>query len=554
MAKVTGAQLISRSLSEWGVDTAFAIAGDHTLPLMDRMAGDGFRFIDARHEQGAVDMANAWGRIRGIGVSMFTTPGHANAIPGLTFAHQLESPLVNISGSAARPRLGQWAAQELDQIGMAAPVTKSSIMVWDPVRIPELISRAFRTATSGRRGPVHLTIPVDVQTAEVDESTVRAHPPSLHGPPAASMADPGDIEATLDLLGAASRPVIVAGNGAWTIGQGELDRLAEVTRIPVLTEEAARGVIADDHPYCFGISDPRVVEAAKLIGTADAVLLLGKKLDFTLEFGEPPGIAADASIAQVDPEPSVIGRTRGVDIGIAADPRAVVAQLAAAAEGRSWSEGGLVAALRESVARQRRELAALADDGPGIHTMRIHTSVEPLLDDDSAVVLEGADVGFYGAAYLPAVRKDRWFTNGAMGMLGWAIPFGIGAQAALPDSRVVVMAGDGSFGFNGFELDTAVRHRIPVVIVVGNDSVWGIDYHQQVKFFGRAIATELRPGTRYDLVAEALGARGEYVEEAGDVGPALRRALDSDIPSVINVRTSPSPSPLTRWVLDTKQY
>ena len=214
----------------------------------------------------------------------------------------------------------------------------------------------------------------------------------------------------------------------------------------------------------------------------------------------------------------------------------------------------LVAELRESVARQRGELAALADDGPGIHTMKIHASVEPLLDDDSAVVLEGADVGFYGAAYLPAVRKDRWFTNGVMGMLGWAIPFGIGAQAALPDSRVVVMAGDGSFGFNGFELDTAVRHRIPVVIVVGNDSVWGIDYHQQVKFFGRSIATELRPGTRYDLVAEALGARGEYVEEAGDVGPALRRALDSDIPSVVNVRTSPSPSPLTRWVLDTKQY
>ncbi len=554
MAKVTGAQLISRSLSEWGVDTVFTIAGDHTLPLMDRMAGDGFRFIDARHEQGAVDMANAWGRIRGAGVSMFTTPGHANAIPGLAFAHQLESPLVNISGSAGRPRLGQWAAQEIDQIGMAAPVTKASIMVWDPLRIPELVSRAFRTALSGRRGPVHLTVPVDVQTAEIDESTVRAHPPSLNGPPAASVADAKDIEAALDLLGAASRPVIVAGNGAWTIGQGELDRLAEVTRIPVLTEEAARGVIADDHPYCFGIADPRVVEAAKLIGTADAVLLLGKKLDFTLEFGEPPGLAANASIVQVDPEPSVIGRTRGVDIGIAADPRAVVAQLAAAAEGRSWSEGGLVAELRDSVTRQRGELAALAGDGPGIHTMKIHTSIEPLLGEDSAVVLEGADVGFYGAAYLPAHRKDRWFTNGVMGMLGWAIPFGIGAQAALPDSRVVVMAGDGSFGFNGFELDTAVRHRIPVVIVVGNDSVWGIDYHQQVKFFGRSVATELSPGTRYDLVAEALGARGEYVEEASGVGPALRRALDSDLPSVVNVRTSPSPSPLTRWVLDTKQY
>ena len=553
MTKVTGSELISRSLSDWGIDTAFAIAGDHTLPLMDRMAGDGFRFIDARHEQGAVDMANAWGRIRGAAVSMFTTPGHANAIPGLCFAHQLESPVVNISGSAPAGRLGQWAAQEIDQVGMAAPVTKCSLMLSDPRRIPELISRAFRIATSGRRGPVHLTIPVDVQTAVVDDSEVRRHSPRHNGPPAPSVASPDSIEAALDLLGSAIRPVILAGNGAWSIGQGEMDRLAEITRIPVLTEEAARGVISDDHPYCFGIADPRVVEAAKLVGTADAILLLGKKLDFTLNFGEPPSIAADARVVQVDPEPSVIGRTRGPNIGMVADPRSVVSQLTAAAERRTWWEGGLVAELRESVSSQRSELAALAG-GPGIHTMKIHTELEALLGADSAVVLEGADVGFYGAAYLPARRKDRWFTNGVMGMLGWAIPFGIGAQAALPDSRVVVIAGDGSFGFNGMEMDTAVRHRIPVTVVVGNDSVWGIDYHQQVRFFGRAVATELRPETRYDLVSEALGGRGEHVTDPAGVGPALRRALESDRPTVINVRTSPSPSPLTRWVLDTKQY
>ncbi len=554
MGKVTGAQLISRSLSDWGVDTVFAIAGDHTLALMDRMAADGFRFIDTRHEQGAVDMANAWGRIRGVGVSMFTTPGHANAIPGLAFAHQLESPLVNISGCAARPRLGQWAAQEIDQVGMAAPVTKCSLMVAEPERIPEMVSRAFRAATSGRRGPAHLTIPVDVQTASVDEAAVRPHPAALAGPPAPAQASPASVEAALDILASAQRPAIVAGNGAWTLRQGDLDRLAEVTRIPVLTEEAARGVISDDHPYCFGLADARAVDPARLIGTADALLLLGKKLDFTLDFGGPPAVAGGARIVQVDPEPAVIGRTRGPDVGIAADPRAVAAQLAAAAEGRSWTEKALVAELAESAARQRAELSALAGSGPGIHTMAVHAALEGLLGPDSAVVLEGADVGFYGAAYLPSRRRDRWFTNGVMGMLGWAIPFGIGAQAALPETRVVVIAGDGSFGFNGFELDTAVRHGIPAVIVVGNDSVWGIDYHQQVEFFGRPVATELRPGTRYDLVAEALGARGELVEDPADLGPALARALESDRPSVVNVLTSPSPSPLTRWVLDTKSY
>ena len=554
MGRVTGAELISRSLADWGVDTVFAIAGDHTLALMDRMAADGFRFIDARHEQGAVDMANAWGRVRGVGVSMFTTPGHANAIPGLAFAHQLESPLVNISGCAASTRLGQWAAQEIDQVGMAAPVTKCSLMVTDPGRIPEMVSRAFRAATSGRRGPAHLTVPVDVQTASVDEAAVRRCPPELAGPPAPSQASPEAVEAALGILAAAERPVIVAGNGAWTLGQGDLDRLAEVTRIPVLTEEAARGVIDDDHPYCFGLADVRASAPARLIGTADAVLVLGKKLDFTLDFGGPPAVAEGARIVQVDPEPSVIGRTRGPDVGIAADVGAVAAQLAAAARGRRWEEGPLVAELAESARRQRAELASLAGSGPGIHTMAIHTALDGLLGPDAAVVLEGADVGFYGAAYLPARRRERWFTNGVMGMLGWAIPFGVGAQAALPDSRVVVIAGDGSFGFNGFELDTAVRHGLPVVVVVGNDSVWGIDYHQQVEFFGRPVATELRPGTRYDLVAEALGARGELVDDPAQVGPALARALASDRPTVVNVVTTPSPSPLTRWVLDTKSY
>ena len=436
---------------------------------------------------------------------------------------------------------------------MATPVTKAAWMVSDTRRLPEILSSAFRTAMSGRRGPVHLTIPVDVQTASVDEGDVRPHP-AYQNVSSPMEADPTSIKAAIGILNTASRPVILAGNGAWTLRQGDLDRLAEITRIPVLTEEAARGVITDDHPYCGGIADPRVVDAAKLIGTANALLLLGKKLDFTLNFGEPPVIAADARIVQVDPELTVIGHTRDADVGIVADMRAAVAQLTAAAEDRRWTEGSLVAELRESRDRERADLAAAAETGPGIHTMKIHTVVEPLLDRDDALVLEGADVGFYGAAYLSSVKKDRWFTNGVMGMLGWAIPFGVGAQAALPDSRVVVIAGDGSFGFNGMEIDTAVRHNIPVVIVVGNDSVWGIDYHQQVRFFGRSVATELQSGTRYDLIAEALGAHGEYVENAAEIGPALKRAFGSGRPSVVNVRTSPSPSPLTRWVLNTKQY
>ena len=190
----------------------------------------------------------------------------------------------------------------------------------------------------------------------------------------------------------------------------------------------------------------------------------------------------------------------------------------------------------------------------GIHAMEVHRTAKTLAPNDTCLVFEGADFGFYGAAYWPELKIDRWFTNGVMRMLGWAVPFGIGAQVALPKSKVLIFAGDGSFGFNGMEIDTAVRHNIPAVILIGNDSVWGIDYHQQKQFFGQSISTELLPNTRYDMVAQALGAHGEFVQELSELAPALKRAYSSKKPYVINVQTTPSPSPLTRWVLNTKQY
>ena len=198
----------------------------------------------------------------------------------------------------------------------------------------------------------------------------------------------------------------------------------------------------------------------------------------------------------------------------------------------------------------RRSLEDTAK-GAALHSMTVHTAVRSLLRDDDCIVFEGSDFGFYGAAYHPSQKPRRWFTNGTLGMLGWGISFGIGAQVALPDSRVVVFAGDGAFGFNGMEIDTAVRHKIPVTIIVGNDAVWGIDYHQQVCLYGRAVATELLP-TRYNRVAEALGAQGEYVEDAAQLHAALEGSLTNRRPSVVNVRITPSPSPLTEYIMQIK--
>ncbi len=551
--KVTGSHLIVQALRMEGIDQIFTLAGDHTLHLMDVMAEEGFKFIDTRHEQAAVDMANAWGRITGSpGISMFTSPGHVNAIPGLALAYHMESPVINITGSAAQNQLGQGIAQqEIDQVGMAKPITKGSWLISDPSRIPEFFARAFRTALAGRRGPIHLTIPVDVQNAEVDRSQVHFDPPEVYRRSGQVMGDPVLVREAIELLQGAKRPMVLAGNATDSVNWEDLQRFLEIAQLPLFTEEIARGLVPDTHPYCFGFADGRVNRVSRRLEEADVVLLLGKKLDFTVSFGGPPTLAADVGIIQVDPSVDQIGLSRGVDVGILGDVGAVVKQLAQEAEGYRWTEHPIVEELRSTRDAQEQDLDSRAVTSTPLHAMSVHKPLRSLLDENDCLIFEGSDFSFYGTPYYPSLCPRRWFTNSTLGMIGWGVSYGIGAQAALPQSKVVVLTGDGAFGFSGMELDTAVRHNLPVVIVIGNDSVWGIDYHQQVQLFGKSVATELLP-SRYDKVAEALGAHGEYVEESHQLRGALERALASDKPALVNVRIQASPSPLTEYIIERK--
>ena len=273
----------------------------------------------------------------------------------------------------------------------------------------------------------------------------------------------------------------------------DIERLVETTGIPVFTEQSARGVISDDHPLCAGYSDGRVNDAAKSIHEADALILLGKKLDYTISFGGPPTIGATTKIIQVEPAWEQVGTARDVELGIIADPGAVVRQLADEASTRSWPAHPMIGSLKSAITDQVVSLDKRVSTDGQLHAMDLHSTVKHLIDDDTCLIFEGADFGFYGASYHPALKQHRWITNGTLGMLGWGVPYGIGAQVALPDSRVVVFTGDGGFGFNGFEVDTALRHNLPVVFIVGNDRVWGIDYHQQDQLFGKTVATTMLP-------------------------------------------------------------
>jgi len=550
----TGSQLLIRALRQEGVDTIFTLAGDHILPLLDLLADEGFRLIDCRHEQAAVHMADAWARITGrLGVCAFTTPGHANAIPGLINALSSESPVLNIAGSAALRDYQRGIMQEIDQVGMARPATKGAWLVHDARRIPDMVATAVRTAFEGRRGPVHLTLPIDVQTQRVEEAQARFFDPAAYRPQAPRVAAGAQIDAALRLLRGAERPLIVAGTPAAYGDWGPaLQRLIETTRLPLMTEEAARGIVSDEHPYCFGFFDLSQHQPANLIREADVVLFLGKLLDFTVGFGLPPILAAEAKLIQVEPSGVQVGRNRGVDVGIVGDVGPVVEQLAAAAAAKPWPELPWIERLRQARAAERARIEAFATDEAPLRSMFVHKTLAGMLRPDDVLVFDGGDYAYYGRAYLPARLPRSWYYLPNLGMLGQAVPTALAAKLARPHSRVFCITGDGSFGFNGMELDTAVRHGLDIVVLLGNDAAWGIDKNIQLGLYGKPVITDLAP-TRYDLVAAGLGAHGELVERPEQLAPALERALSAGRPALLNIRVQSQISMRAQGIVDSRK-
>jgi len=551
--KLTGAHLVARALEVEGVENIFTLAGDHVLPVLDVISDLSFRLVDTRHEQAAVHMADAWGRITGQpGVALYTTPGLANAIPGLANAQHSESPLLSISGSAELLELGRGAMQEIDQVGMAKPVTKGAWMVTDARRIPDMIAHALRVAYSGRRGPVHLTIPVDVQQQEVSEDEVSVYQPAEYRGMAGSPAAVDQVKQAVDLLRSATRPLIIAGSAAAYSGSGDaLQRLIETARLPLLTEGDARGLVSDEHPYCFGFFDGGLNRAACLSRRADLIMLLGRKQDLIVGYAMPPTVSADARLIQVDPSAAEIGRNRGVAVGIAGDVQAVVEQMATEAARHRWSDLPWLDELKAEREAQVRDLESLAPPRSPAHAMFVHKTLGRHLTPDDYLVFDGGDFCHFGRAYLPALKPKSWWYLPTLGMLGSSLPTALAAKLAHPDRRVFLVTGDGSFGFNGMEFDTAVRHDLRIVAILGNDAAWGIDRQIQLGVFGRAVATDLLP-TRYDQVVQGLGGYAEQVESPEDLSPALERALKQTRPALLNVRVEGAISPraeaaIARW-------
>jgi acetolactate synthase-1/2/3 large subunit len=525
----SGAQLVVDALTEHDAITVFTLSGNQILSIYDAALGRDIELIHSRHEAAAVHMADAWGRLtEQPGVALLTAgPGHCNALSALYVARMAESPLVMLSGHCPISQVGQGAFQEIDQVATVRPVTKAAWRVDHPEHLYNEIAKAFVLARSGRPGPVHISLPADVLEAE-------AAPPMGHSNVRGVVlegVDDEDVQRVLALLGEAERPLILAGSAmARPASWKAVASLAESTGIPALPMDSPRGV-----------NDPWLHGATNCLMEADVVLLLGKLLDFSLGFGRPPAFREGCRFVVIDAEAGDFPSINGIVERICAEPTGAAAQLAEGAAADSERDHRS----RLSNWRQQVEAARVAvpDDWEQsrqtlqrpMHPLRVGEALQSLVADGAVLACEGGEFGQWIQAGVEVDRAAR-VINGASGSIGGAVPMGIGAKRAMPERTVLVVTGDGAFGYHMAEFDTALRYKLPVVVVVGNDARWNAEHVLQVRNYGvdRTHSCDLLP-SRYDKVVAALGGYGEFVEDPAELGPAIQRAVDSGLPACVNV-------------------
>ncbi len=552
---MNGAGLLVRGLKQEGIEQIFSLSGDHINPIYDVCPDFQIRIIDTRHESAAALMADAWARVtRRPGVFVVTGgPGHTNALTGLASAFLQGCPVLGISGAPESSLKDRGAFQGLDQLALVRPITKWAAVVTDVRQIPEYLVTAFREALSGRPGPVHLTIPIEVLSRRTIEAPRAPSQGGLSQP--LLEAEPDRVREAVALLREAERPVLIAGSGAWWSQAGpELERVVELTRIPVFTIGLSRGLISDDHPLCFGYADPLLNGAAREFVRADVVCILGKRMDYRLAFGGSILFDPAARIIQVDIHSAEIGRNRDVEVGIVADVRNFLIQCLAQM-GKPWPERAWLRHIADAARSWRTSLGPGEDsDETPIHPLRLCRELREVLPPEATVAIDAGDFLQWARMTLPARCPGRWLRLGPLGTLGAAIPFGIAAKLARPREPVVVVTGDGGFAYHGFELHTAVRHDLPIVVVIGNDGAMGMEKQIQTALYGpdRVVGCELGL-VRYDQVVEAIGGHGEFVEHPDALRPALLRALGAGRPACVNVVIRGVPSPLTEMSIARKR-
>ncbi len=520
-----------------GVDTMWTLSGAHVFPMYDAAVQDGSstRIVDVRHEQTAVFGAEATAKLtRRPGLTVLTAgPGVTNGVSGIAQAHFSGVPLLAIGGRAPAFRWGTGALQELDQPPLLSPVTKSAATAHSAGDVAATIDHALSTATTAHRGPVFVDVPMDELYSHAD---VKLTPTA---PAARAVPDPADLAAIGSALAAAERPVLVLGSDVWMDGAEEAGRrFAEEIHVPVVANGMGRGILPPGHPLLANRARSTAFKHS------DLVVVVGTPLDFRLGFGSFGGAdgAAPAAVVHVTDTPAHLSTHVELAASAAGDLTAILDGIvehhhSATTRRRhdDWS-----ARLRdESAAAVSRDAALLSSDADPVHPARIYGELNRVLDDDAVVIGDGGDFVSWAGKFVEPSRPGCWLDPGPYGCLGAGAGAAVAAKLARPSSQVVLLYGDGAAGMSLMDVDTLVRHNLPVVMIVGNNGSWGLEKHPMRFLYGYDVAADLRPETSYDSVVRALGGAGETVTTPAQIAPALRRAFDADAPYLVNIECDP---------------
>ena len=529
---IHGGRLAAKALKQAGVECIFTLSGGHVMAIYDGCIDEGIEVIDVRHEQAAVHAADAWSRLNPgkIGCAVLTAgPGVTDGVTGVANAWRANSPILVIGGQGPFSNMRRGSLQEMDHVAVMKPISKWADTCYDTKRIPDYIEMGIRHAVSGNPGPAFLEIPMDVLSAEVEEKDVRF--PTIRTEPPSSMPPQSDVDRALEILATAERPVMMVGTSAkWSNASANIQKFIEHSHIPTFVNGMGRGMVTPGTPELLN----RVRKEA--IKQCDVFVCAGVLLDFRLGYGAT--IPPHAKIIQLDLENELIGTNRSADA-------AIVGNLASSFDSIMNSLGDKsfdFTAWRDQLIAREAELeeaftAELNSDEVPIDPLRLCREIRDFVADKDVILIgDGGDIVAQASKVLPVPKENCWMDPGPLGTLGVGMPFALAAQLAKPDKRVLIIYGDGAFGLNGFEYDTAVRFDLPIVGIVGVDAAWGQMVRPQAAVYGteRVIATKLLY-TRYDKIVEAMGGHGEYCEKPEEIGPALERAFASGKPALVNV-------------------
>ena len=533
MANITGNELVAETLKRIGIKDFFFIMGGPINDLLTLTMAKGIRGIDVRHEQAAAMSAHAYARVTNIpGLCMGASgPGTVNLTTGLANALIDCCPVVAFGGASPVSEYLTDGFQEIDQLALMKPITKWASRVYTTHRIPEMIDRAFRQAIAGKPGPVYLDLPSDVINHEIDEAEVIW--PDLsrtlvrHRP----MGDPDQIAQAIKLMEQSKKPVVLSGSGVfWSDAVKELNEWVIKSGMPIYTTPQGRGVLPEDHPRAF------LNARSAALKEADLLLVVGTRLNYVFGHLKPPRISKSAKVIRIDVDPSEISASSRVDLGILGDAKTVLMQLINA--GKSVFDEDKYASWRDQLAaidasKQKDAEQAMSTNNLPIHPLRLCKEIRDFMDRDAILVVDGQEILNYGRQSIPTLHARHRINSGTFGTMGVGMPFGVGAKVARPDQQVIVLHGDGSFGLNGMEIDTAARHNLPIIVVISLNGGWTADPKRNKP--GRDLGY-----TRFDLFAQSLGCHGEQVENPADIRPALERAkaaIKNGKPALVNVVT-----------------